>query len=165
MRMVVLLPAPLGPRNPKISPVHGQVERSTATKSPNRRVRRLPQRNRRSIRRDPVGQPFPGFSGGRKRTVPLGCRNRVDENIFETGGESADFLDRRLRFFFRMFALLAWWVRGRAYDVEAVAEQIHADGIGQSRRRADGLPGLFTGTARMLMGMDRRNRFGAALCQ
>ena len=40
MRMVVDLPAPLLPRNPKISPRPTENERSsTATKAPNRRVR------------------------------------------------------------------------------------------------------------------------------
>src|SRR5512147_3208585 len=42
MRMVVDLPAPFGPRNPKISPFFtSRLMRSTATKSPNVRVRSL----------------------------------------------------------------------------------------------------------------------------
>ena len=42
MRIVVVLPAPLAPRKPKISPRGTLNEtRSTATKSPKRRVRSL----------------------------------------------------------------------------------------------------------------------------
>src|SRR5579864_6520473 len=69
MRMVVDLPAPLGPRNPKISPRFTSSEtRSTAVKSP-KRFTRL------SIR-----TAGPEVSGGTRRLLPAHQR---DEHVFE----------------------------------------------------------------------------------
>src|SRR5664279_3978395 len=57
MRMVVLLPAPLGPRKPKISPFStSKVSSDTAVKSPNRRVRPRTSRTGSAMADSRVGQ-------------------------------------------------------------------------------------------------------------
>src|SRR5882724_9179311 len=72
MRMVVDLPAPFGPRNPKISPrVTSRFTRSTATKSPKRLVRSWISTAR------PLAK-----SGG---TLQLLLADERDEYIFERG--------------------------------------------------------------------------------
>src|SRR5579863_49868 len=69
IRMVVDLPAPLGPRNPKISPRFTSSEtRSTAVKSPNR------------LTRFSIRTAEPEVSGGTRRLL---LPHQLDEYVFQ----------------------------------------------------------------------------------
>src|SRR5258708_3242354 len=71
IRIVVDFPAPLGPRNPKISPRFTvSVTWSTATKSPKRLTRSLRTR----------AEPF---EAGSRWEIRTSLRNRSDEDVFE----------------------------------------------------------------------------------
>src|SRR5688572_5316699 len=81
--MVVVLPAPLGPRNPKISPARtSNVTASTAVKSPKRRVRPV------TLTGGVTGVPI--TSGGIRHVLV----EKADEDVLQRRLRGASFLDR-----------------------------------------------------------------------
>src|SRR5579863_6744873 len=87
MRMVVDLPAPLGPRNPKISPRFTSSEtRSTAVKSPKR------------FTRFSIRTAGPEASGGTRRLL---LAHQRDEHVFERRLDLVTFERRRRSELFR----------------------------------------------------------------
>src|SRR5688500_3761287 len=85
MRMAVVFPAPFGPRKPRISPASTTNERSTtATKSPNRRVRPSAAMPASSLR-----------SAARATGAAASATAELEEDVFEGGPQGLDRLHSR----------------------------------------------------------------------
>src|SRR5260221_7261293 len=84
MRFVVDFPAPLGPRNPKISPLPTRREtRSTAVKAPNV-LTRVSVSTAHSVIAPPPAPPSPSFS------CCGSFLNQRDKHVFERRGDGAE---------------------------------------------------------------------------
>src|SRR5215475_515580 len=112
MRMVVDLPAPLGPRNPKISPFFvSRLMRSTATKSPNRLTR--------SSTTTDLGPSF------MRASLSAACHG-VHKEVFDRGRHLHDRVEWNVRRSQARLELLSPSHRVIHYNVDAVSSQKQA---------------------------------------
>ena len=163
MRMVVLFPAPLGPRNPKIWPWGTEkLTWSTAVKSPNRRVRPSTATAHSPLRRG-------RFRMGSEASEPSffsGPATRLMNTSSSRGGRRLDGRGGHAGFFQGVSGHSPGIVPVLGDDVDVFAEQINAcGGLERLFKHLGGFSGIACGHGQDFLGHALPDGGGRALHQ